>query len=321
MVYTLQVFPHHLDQQQISQQPVPLTTARVLRRCNGPGVTRHEVRHGRARGTIFRPPGPGPFRGVVDIYGGSGGINESRVAMLASRGFIGFTLPHHKYDDLPRNLVDVELEYIVEALRYFASLPDVQPNIGVLCVCAGGAIGLFVSTICPLVSAVITFGSPYGFTDPLWYFGERTTHLKHIMESAQDSVTVDKHGGFYLEEFINNHTPDDIIAIPIEKSDAKFLIVAGSDDKSMCAVRSGRYLVERMSKYGKGDCITLLEYPGAGHFIDPPYMPKTLLQYYPEHKFCAAVGGTASENSLASLHCWRETLSFLNKNVGVKSKM
>ena len=326
MVFKLQVYDGHLSESSKlchklkeggGAVHVPLMEDVALRRCNGSGVTRHEVRHGRVRGTIFRPPGAGPFKGVIDIYGGAGGINESRVAMLASHGFIAFTLPHHKYADLPELLMDVEIEYFMEAIDYFTSLPDVQSNIGVLGVCAGGAIALFLSTISSKISALIAFASPYTFLQPLLYKGSQTEYLN----SLEETLVFDKRGGFYFDELINHHTPSDDFAIRIEKSTCKFLIVAGSDDKSVCAVRSGRYLLERMRRHGKGGQITLLEYPGAGHFIDPPYMPKTLLMYYPEFKACAAVGGEAAESSIASLHCWRETLEFLKRNVGMHSRM
>ena len=32
------------------------------------GVTREEVKHGRVRGAIFKPPGPGPFKGDFILF-------------------------------------------------------------------------------------------------------------------------------------------------------------------------------------------------------------------------------------------------------------
>ena len=337
MEFQLQVYAGHLDDEnKFTKNPLlkqggddttgivvsPLTEGVVFRRCNGEGVTRHEVRHGRVRGTIFQPAGAGPFKGVIDVYGGAGGINESRVAMLASRGFIAFTLPHHLHDDLPQRIEDLEVEYFLEAIHYFTSLPTVQPGgVGMLAVCGGGAVAVFLSTICPKISAFGLFGSPYTLTFRIKFNGEHVTNemIQHIA-GARPLIKFDEHGGAYTDEW-NLHVPEDRYATEIEKSDAAFLVVAGTDDKSMHAVAAGQYMVNRMRKHGKGDRITLLAYPGAGHFIDPPYMPKTLVQYMPAHKRCSAVGGEPVAISCASEHCWKETINFLNKNVGLSSKI
>ena len=55
-------------------------------------------------------PGDGPFPGVIDMFGGGGGLIEFRSALLASRGFAAFALPYFAHDDLPRSL-EFNLEY------------------------------------------------------------------------------------------------------------------------------------------------------------------------------------------------------------------
>ena len=46
--------------------------------------------------------GDGPFPGMIDIFGGAGGIIELRAALLASHGFAALALPYFNYDDLPK---------------------------------------------------------------------------------------------------------------------------------------------------------------------------------------------------------------------------
>ena len=90
----------------------------------------------------------------------------------------------------------------------------------------------------------------------------------------------------------------------------------------MNAVACGEYMVNRMKQHGRGEDIIMLKYKDAGHFVDPPYMPKTLLQYNPAYERCMAVGGTVDALSDASVHCWEQTLLFLEKNCGeVKAKL
>ena len=43
-----------------------------------PNVKRIPVRQGNIRGTLFLPPGDGPFPSVLDIWGGMGGLTEFR---------------------------------------------------------------------------------------------------------------------------------------------------------------------------------------------------------------------------------------------------
>ena len=57
--------------------------------------------------------GPGPFPGIIDLFGTYGGIMESRAALLASRGFAALALPFFRYQDLPIRIPDVELEYFM----------------------------------------------------------------------------------------------------------------------------------------------------------------------------------------------------------------
>lgn len=57
--------------------------------------------------------GQGPFPGVIDIAGIGSGSYEYRAALLASKGFVTLALPFFLYDDLPKRLADVELEYFM----------------------------------------------------------------------------------------------------------------------------------------------------------------------------------------------------------------
>lgn len=46
------------------------------------------------------PPGPGPYPGILDMWGGGGGLIEYRSALLASRGYISLALEYLKPDEL-----------------------------------------------------------------------------------------------------------------------------------------------------------------------------------------------------------------------------
>ena len=70
---------------------------------------------------IIFPAGPGPFPAVVDIFGARGGGNlDYRAALLASRGFVSYSLPFFAYEDLPTTLDNIQLEYF--EVKYFIIL-------------------------------------------------------------------------------------------------------------------------------------------------------------------------------------------------------
>lgn len=43
--------------------------------------------------------GPGPYPGLLDMWGGGGGLIEYRSALLASRGFVSLALEYLKLDE------------------------------------------------------------------------------------------------------------------------------------------------------------------------------------------------------------------------------
>uniref|UniRef100_A0A2K6QBE5 Acyl-CoA thioester hydrolase/bile acid-CoA amino acid N-acetyltransferase domain-containing protein n=1 Tax=Rhinopithecus roxellana TaxID=61622 RepID=A0A2K6QBE5_RHIRO len=95
-----------------------LCRARHKRDFLPPGVA------GRVRGTLFLPPEPGPFPGIVDILGTGGGLLEYRASLLAGKGFAVMALAYYNYEDLPKTMDILHLEYFEEAVNYLLSHPE-----------------------------------------------------------------------------------------------------------------------------------------------------------------------------------------------------
>lgn len=53
--------------------------------------------------------GPGPFPGLVDMWGGGGGLLEYRSALLASRGYASLALEYFAPGELQS--ADLQLQY------------------------------------------------------------------------------------------------------------------------------------------------------------------------------------------------------------------
>jgi hypothetical protein len=145
------------------QTAVSLAQCTAQRLYIHPNTRRVAVRRGKLRGTIFIPEGKGPFPAVLDIYGGGGGIQEARSALLSSNGFVSYALPYYAFDDLPERL-EVEMEYFLEAVDYLLSLPEVnsRKGVGVLGLCFGGTMAMQLALLCNKVRAVVNVcGSSY----------------------------------------------------------------------------------------------------------------------------------------------------------------
>ncbi|XP_070148580.1 acyl-coenzyme A thioesterase 2, mitochondrial-like isoform X2 [Ovis canadensis] len=121
-----------------------------------PGVRREPVRAGRVRGTLFLPPEPGPFPGIVDILGAGGGLLEYRASLLAGKGFAVMALAYCNYEDLPKGLENLHLEYFEEAVNYLLNHPQVKgPGVGLLGISKGGELCLSMASFLKGISAAV----------------------------------------------------------------------------------------------------------------------------------------------------------------------
>ena len=78
---------------------------------------------------------PGPFPGIVDIFGVGGGLPEYRACLLAGKGFAVMALAYYNYEDLPQGIETLHLEYFEEAVNYLLDHPEVGMSLGfVICV-------------------------------------------------------------------------------------------------------------------------------------------------------------------------------------------
>ncbi|XP_054054696.1 peroxisomal succinyl-coenzyme A thioesterase-like isoform X2 [Rissa tridactyla] len=100
--------------------------AEVERWFTAPGVRRIRLKEGGVRGSLFLPPGDGPFPGVIDMYGDEGGLIEFRSSLLATRGFAALSLPYFDFEDLPKVMKEFKLEYFEEAARFLQRHPKAK---------------------------------------------------------------------------------------------------------------------------------------------------------------------------------------------------
>uniref|UniRef100_A0A3P9PDA8 Acyl-CoA thioester hydrolase/bile acid-CoA amino acid N-acetyltransferase domain-containing protein n=1 Tax=Poecilia reticulata TaxID=8081 RepID=A0A3P9PDA8_POERE len=100
-----------------------------------PGVKRIEINQNGLVGTLFIPPGPGPFPAMLDLWGMVGGLQEYRSSLLASRGYASFSLAYFGHRDLPGplNRINVGDSYFKAAFLLLQDHPQVvSDRVGIL---------------------------------------------------------------------------------------------------------------------------------------------------------------------------------------------
>ncbi|XP_048252121.1 acyl-coenzyme A thioesterase 2, mitochondrial-like [Haliotis rufescens] len=308
LVFRLSVMDDHIPFADLQlPSSVVLATGELQRWYKHETVRRISVRVGSLRGTLFLPEGKGPFPGVLDMFGCTGGLVEFRAALLASRGFASFALAYFKYDDLPFSLAGVDFDYFLEAVDWLASHPYVQPGgIGVVGVAKGGELAFLLGMSTNQVKVLVNISGPpfHSFSDvkksgQIYWKGVRmdATKLKHTDE------------GVYLKDAACY----DNEVIPAWKNNAQILYLLGDDDGTWKTDHANIFM--KTCPKEKRKTIEFVTYPGAGHLIEPPYMPLYRTLYHPVLGMTIVTGGHPEAHAAAQEDAWRRLLHFLQKHI------
>ncbi|XP_066282939.1 acyl-coenzyme A thioesterase 1-like isoform X1 [Branchiostoma lanceolatum] len=288
----------------------PRASCVVERRFMGDGVRRTVVREGRVRGVLFLPEGEGPFPGVIDMYG-SGSNFEHRSALLCAQGFAAFRLLYSNFDDLPKTEAHLDSEYFTEAVDWFSDHPLVQPGgVGVIGTSLGGALALIMGTLTDKVNAIVWLN---GFTAMLGttQFSYRGQILPTVgFDVSRVKYTEDGH--LNVVDVTDDPTLEPEKCIQVETTLCPILFVMGEDDKNWRSDKMAREAIARMEAHGKTNH-QLLTYPGAGHLIEPPYLPHCRVSFHPAAGTDIDFGGETAAHCVAQEDLWPRTIAFLRK--------
>uniref|UniRef100_A0A8C3U2U3 Uncharacterized protein n=1 Tax=Catharus ustulatus TaxID=91951 RepID=A0A8C3U2U3_CATUS len=260
--------------------------SRLLGKCTnerwflGEGVKRISVREGRLRATLFLPPGPGPFPGLIDLYGSGGGLIEYRASLLASRGFVTLALAYMSFEDIPAMPQILELSYFEEAVNFLGIDEGAAVSI------SGSCFNSFI----PLKGN--------GFTLPVHPYDLGR------MKISDESGLVDFSD--VLDDHMDPATWD--CRIPVEKSLAKFLFLSGLDDMNWKSDLYCRDAVQRLQQHGRQ--VEFYSYPGAGHLLEPPYLPLCKVSIHRVLGMFVHWGGQWREHARAQEDAWRRIQAF-----------
>lgn len=291
----------------------PMASLTLERWYVAPGVTRLQVKEGRLRGALFLPPGEGPFPGVIDLFGGTGGLIEFRASLLASHGFASLALAYWAYEDLPAQLEKVDLDYFEDAANFLLGHPKVLgPGLGVVSVCKGAEIGLSMAIHLKQITATVLInGCNFAINVPQVYRGQ-------IFQPASCSIEYKSSTPLGFAEFYQVYEENGVgicqFFFPIEKAQGHFLFIVGEDDKNINSKVHAAHAIEQLKRNGKNNW-KLLSYPGAGHLIEPPYSPLCRASRTPSVVPAIHWGGEVIPHAAAQEHAWKEIQKFLRKHL------
>lgn len=131
---------------------------KALRKLVADGVTFKPLDDGnhRLRGGWWFPAGAGPHPAMIVLGGSGGGADHWRAALHASHGFAALALAYFGTPGLPRGLVNIQLEYVSEAIKY--AIDRIRPPrdfCAVEGISRGGELALLVGATFPRTRAVI----------------------------------------------------------------------------------------------------------------------------------------------------------------------
>ncbi|KAJ1168948.1 hypothetical protein NDU88_000860 [Pleurodeles waltl] len=294
---------------------LPLASRTTEKWFVAPGVQRMQIKEGRVRGALFLPPGDGPYPGVIDMFGGAGGLVEYRSALLASRGFASLSLAYFGYDDLPHILTEVNLEYFEEAAELLLKHPKVLgPGIGVLAISKGAEIALTIAAFLKQVKATVCINGPTSMNGTPYHY--KDLHMPCAPYLTERICWTDFGAVDVSHLLMDPRTPEcQKFLIPVERAVGDILFIAGCDDGNLNSKMYAEVLMERLRKHGRKNGRVLF-YPGAGHLIEPPGLPFCRIShrtYFAEPVFW---GGDLVGHAKAQEHSWLEIQRFFQLHLG-----
>ncbi|KAM4665935.1 acyl-coenzyme A thioesterase 1-like [Amazona ochrocephala] len=275
----------------------------------GEGVKRIPVREGRLKATLFVPAGPGPFPGLIDLYGSGGGLVEYRASLLASRGFMTLALAYMAFEDLPAVPEVLEMSYFEEAMNFLLNQHQVKDTgIGILGLSKGADLALSMATFLPGIKAVVSI-SGSGFNSFIPLKGDGFTIPTHPYNLGR-AKTSDDSGLVDFSDVLDDHRDPATwdCRIPVERSSAKFLFLSGRDDRNWKSDLYCQDVVQRLQQCGRE--VEFCSYPGAGHLLEPPYLPLCQASIHKVLGMFVHWGGQWREHARAQEDAWRRIQAF-----------
>ncbi|XP_034390282.1 peroxisomal succinyl-coenzyme A thioesterase-like [Cyclopterus lumpus] len=316
MEVTISVYQGHLTEGFVDQ--VPLAAVVVERWYMAPGVRRIPITEGGLTATLFLPSGPGPFPGLLDLWGGGGKLVEYRAALLASHGIAAMALDYLTPQITKETGKMVDYEYFEAAYRVLEQHPQILGSrIAMLGLSFGTSVTLRMavySQVIKLRCAVCISGSHVQPID-----GSVAQIMTSFNDNA-DKTRFNEEQHVIWRDLLMPIPTDASLKVDVGRLRCPLLLVVGEDDQNWPSYESAMDMKEMMQRAGNEHLLTVLSYPNAGHLIEPPFTPSARASAFKTisntpQTVMVLWGGEPVAHSVAQEDSWRKTLVFLRVNL------
>jgi uncharacterized protein len=270
---------------------------------------------------------------LIVISGSDGGIASAAMygEPLAAKGYAVLALAYFGMTGLPRDLVEIPLEYFKRAIDWLRAHPSVDPErIGLLGHSRGGEAALVIAARYPevrLVVANVPSHVVWAGTDPedrerrsSWSFGSIGLPFVSLLR-LPDAATSWREA---FEQTLRD-AGDAVLAaaIPVERINGPVLLVTGSDDGVWPSAEMADLAIERLKQRRFPFPYEHARYQDAGHAVlIPPYRVGPINNPWPSSSYMPPrwrtsvqiqLGGTSEGNRLARTAAWPAMTAFLSK--------
>ncbi|GLD52358.1 acyl-coenzyme A thioesterase 1-like protein [Lates japonicus] len=300
-------FSVHEEEGEEGRMLAEATNERVL---IGEGVSRRRVKEGNFQGVLFTPPGEGPFPAVLDLCTF---MSEKRACLLANKGFV--VLAVAVYIDKPDNDKEMYLDHFEEAVDFLRRQPKVgSEGVGVISLSKTADLALSIASYLPDVGATVWINGCCGNTALPLYYKKRQILSPLLFDSSK--VIPTESGASNIKYGMYNPLAEENRGslVPIEQAKGRFLFVASEDDLNWDSKGYMEEMVERLKRHGKKNYESV-SYPGAGHYLEPPYGPYCPSSFHGVVGRPVLWGGEPRSHAAAEVHMWKKIQEFFRTHL------
>jgi len=190
---------------------------------------------------------------------------------------------------------------------YFSQVID--SGVGVISISKSGDLALSIATYLPHVKATAWInGCCANVVMPLYYRGSQ---LRAALMYDGRLVTVTESGAYNIKYGLHDpQAPENADSlIPVEQATGRFLFAAAEDDLNWDSCLFADQMAERLRRHGK-DNFEKVFYPGAGHYMEPPYGPYCPSSFHGVVGAPVAWGGEPKAHAAAEVQLWHKIQEF-----------
>jgi dienelactone hydrolase len=317
--------PHHaapiteprVTRIQVELEDRPGPQVEVKRWIMRPGVRVRDVKASGIIGRLYEPDRPGRHAAVLVLSGSDGGMDHMEAALLASHGYTALALAYFAAPGLPRELVEIPLEYFRNAIDWLKAQNSVDgTRLGITGASKGAEAALLVAATFPEFKAVVARAPSHVIWEGIgkkksgsWSLGGRSLAFAPLREFPQK--TLNGNGPRRLVDSYQSSLDDrEAVAkavIPVERIRGGVLLISGREDQMWPSAMMAEAVMTRLKQHHFAYPYFHLCYEGAGHNIPMMCIPATTTVTGGRW----AVGGDARANAKAQQDARPKMLRFL----------